>query len=233
MNEMALHEAVLAGDETTVRRLLIDGPACTIAARDQYGQQPLHFAASEPIAALLLEAGADPNAGDNFGNTPLFDCRTPEIADILIKHGADVNARRPDGWTPLLAAIYSGNIGVLQLLIARGANRSHRSNDGTNALCLICDEGNDAMLRLLLEFPDVQSAINQGDNDGVTPLHIACLEGNKNIVRLLVENGALTNIKSTVGITALDLASNLDDPDLAKILRKGDIQDSFSGEGHS
>jgi ankyrin repeat protein len=46
-----------------------------VNSTDKEGFTPLHFAAQQQhadAAALLIGAGADPNARDRFGNTPLW-----------------------------------------------------------------------------------------------------------------------------------------------------------------
>ena len=71
--------------------------------------------------ALLLEAGADPNARDVSGWTPLHKAAgfnaNPAVVGALLDAGADVHARDADGWTPLhLAAWRAANPAAVALL---------------------------------------------------------------------------------------------------------------------
>merc|ERR1719473_244047 len=52
---------------------------------------PLHYARSERIARLLINAGACVHIKDHKGDTPLHVCRTEGIARALIEAGANVH----------------------------------------------------------------------------------------------------------------------------------------------
>jgi ankyrin repeat protein len=60
----------------------------------------LMFARSAPVAAALLEAGADPNAQDAAGNSPLMRAvlgGTVAQVKLLLEHGADATVRNRNG----------------------------------------------------------------------------------------------------------------------------------------
>ena len=76
---------------------------------DREGFTPLHFAAQQQhadVAALLIAAGADPNARNRFGNTPLwtamFNVRDGDgdVVRVLLDAGADVDAENNYGASP-------------------------------------------------------------------------------------------------------------------------------------
>jgi ankyrin repeat protein len=108
-----------------------------IGELDQGGEDP---SVDRPKAvALLLSAGADPNARDNEGNTPLIDCRLdPDVALELIKAGANVNARNGSGRTPLMSALKPD---VVQVLLEKGADVLARDQRGKTALDLAKQDG--------------------------------------------------------------------------------------------
>lgn len=69
-----LHAAVQHGEADTVRALL--GWGSDVNARADSGQRPLHLCGDPGIAAMLVEAGADPGATDDeHGTTPLVWAR--------------------------------------------------------------------------------------------------------------------------------------------------------------
>src|SRR4051812_11069598 len=67
---------------------------------------PLYHAVdtNAKTVALLLEAGADPNAVGGSASLPIFKTYDIEIASLLIKHGAKINARNFQGETVLAHA---------------------------------------------------------------------------------------------------------------------------------
>ena len=68
-------------------------------ARDDGGLIPLHNACSfghAEVVALLLAAGADPNAKDSWSYTPLHEAAVKGKIDVcimLLQHGADPSIR--------------------------------------------------------------------------------------------------------------------------------------------
>ena len=81
---------------------------------DDYGSTPLHWACLKghrEIALLLLERGADIEAGDEDGRTPLhFACLRGhvETALLLVRRGAEIDVADSSGKTPLQLAEQKG-----------------------------------------------------------------------------------------------------------------------------
>ena len=101
-----LHLAAFFGRVPAVRLLIARGADLETPSRNQQfagDARPLHSAVAaqqREVAAVLLEAGADPNARQHGGFTPLLAAAqsgNAELVELLLRHGADQSARLPDG----------------------------------------------------------------------------------------------------------------------------------------
>jgi hypothetical protein len=124
-----LFQQVRAGDHAAVASALRADPKA-IGWRDSLGYTPLHWAAAmhdEAGVALLLDAGADPNASDVRGRTPLHVAAMSQVrcGDVLMKsliaRGAAVDAADARGVTPLQVAQSVGRDDLARTLLAAGA----------------------------------------------------------------------------------------------------------------
>lgn len=62
--------------------------------------------------------------------------RHPEIAALLLDAGADPNAPQHNGWTPLMSAAANGDEEAIELLLERGADPSAKADEGVDAATL-------------------------------------------------------------------------------------------------
>jgi hypothetical protein len=99
-------------------------------------QTPLHIAARfgrDDLAAILLSAGADPNARDKHGDRPLHlaaEAGYPGVVRLLLQRGANLEASGSMDRTALHAAAdglggtadANGRLEVATLLVERGAD---------------------------------------------------------------------------------------------------------------
>ena len=131
-------------------RLMIDArPNIVSVTEVDEGEHPgatlLHYAADDTrpsLVAVLLDAGADPDARDGCGWSPLgYACRNREhgatLAAHLLEAGADVNVRLNWDRTPLhiaAACSWASSVEVCKLLIAEGIDVNARNADGQTAL---------------------------------------------------------------------------------------------------
>ena len=69
------------------------------------------------------------------------------------------------------------------------------------------------IMKLLLDY---DADIDLTDQENMTPLHYAVISGGKEAVSLLLKNGADTSIKTKEGKTALDIARELAEEELAE-----------------
>ncbi len=128
----ALCLACRHGHEEVVRWLLARGP--NLAFKAFLGATPLHwaeFSGNDRICALLLQAGANPNARDHDGRTPrAFGICVPasfgRIARVRGRSARDPTlASNHDGCnTPLHEAAAIGHVTMIKMLLAHGADRT-------------------------------------------------------------------------------------------------------------
>jgi hypothetical protein len=117
----------MQGSVSLVRLLLTRG--ASVQSKDQNHSTPLHLTRSAKVAALLVAAGADPNARDKLGMTPahvaplhIYD-DLPAVLNVLADAGADLNARDAEGRPPLQnLTIIPWKEPAVVALVAGGAN---------------------------------------------------------------------------------------------------------------
>ena len=188
----------IRNNDLTALRMLIRDPGP--AARDARGNSPLMYAAalgSLDSMRLLLDAGADPNAGNQFDATPLMWCAGDAAkVRLLLSKGAKVDTRSKLGRTALLIAAYNdGAIEGAGLLLEKGADVNARDKGGASVLALAAAANNIELARILIAKG---ANVNNVDQLGFTPLLFAAGNGDHNaaMVKLLIAHGAQVNVKS-------------------------------------
>ena len=236
----SIWSAVHTGNTAAVERHLAEG--ADVNTKDgKFGVTPLSWAAlgrQIDVVELLIQKGADINAGNNDGNTPLHTAAflgEYEIAELLIENGADVNVTNDDGDSPMnsLGAdwetteaiaswlqievdrekVESGRAQVRALLRQHGAQVA---NPNREDICYAAKTGNiDALKKHLGTSTDVNS---RDRRFGITPLSWAALAGHVEIAELLVRSGADVNAKNRDNGTALHGAAFFGHVEVAELL---------------
>ena len=186
MGATPLHDAAQHGRADVVE-LLIGCGGDVRARRTERQDTPLHWAATEAVARLLVDHGVDVGARDCFGRTPLHWAAGSGHAGVvryLLRCGVPVDERSSAGAValageaPLHEAAGGGHAGVVEALLGNGAD------------------------------------VNALNGDGQTPLHKAAFHGKHDVVERLVRAGADLHVRDRSGQTPLHAAHRQETTDL-------------------
>jgi ankyrin repeat protein len=186
--------AVFGGHVEEVARLLDANPHLMEAREEEEHRTPLLVAAiygRTDVVRLLLERGADINAGDDSDITALQYAAEEgheEVVSILLSCGADSSRRGSSGLTALILSSFSGRLDVVQHLLQHMAGRGldERNHNGRTALWGACLNNHVEVARfLLLAGADPTIA----DTDEETPRQAAARYGRPACVSLLEVSG--------------------------------------------
>ena len=214
----SLIAAVRACDTKAVAKSIAANPAL-VNAHDLAGATPLHHAAGFGNLAtmkLLLEHGADANAGNKRKSSPLFWALHDEAkVRLLWGHGANVNAKNVDGRTPAYQAASMANAGgVLRLLLDKGADPNAKTLTGMTPL-IAASRNNIEAARLLIER---NADVHAKNAAGGTALMAAAQTGRPQSVRMLLEKGADVNARTKRNDSALADAATAGNEEAVKLL---------------
>ncbi|XP_071037934.1 serine/threonine-protein phosphatase 6 regulatory ankyrin repeat subunit B-like [Parasteatoda tepidariorum] len=255
--KILLHEAAQTG-LVDLLEALIESKINMINVVDERGWSPLHYAAYEKVANLLIKRGADIEAKDMYGEAPLHWAVRQEnigVVELLIKEGADVEAKGYHNETPLFSARSKK---VFELLIAKGANINAKNSKGYTPLhSALMNERDEVTELLIREGADVEAKgyhnetplftskskkafellitkgadINAKSSEGYTPLHCAVMKGRDEIVELLIKQGADVEAKCHHNETPLFSARSKKVFEL--LIAKGANINAKSSEGYT
>jgi len=216
----SLFEAVKKADVEQVRLLLAQGADVDAKWGDTHTTEkgndrtPLSYAVDAnnmDLVKLLVEGGADVNAGSWPPLCGAVDNNNTAIAEYLIDHGANVNY--PKDWGPLQATTaISNSVEMAKLLIARGADINSRIYPVLNNA--IYKERKDLCEFLIQRGADV----NAKDKWGTTPLDYATRSDDSDFVKILIAHGAKVDTKCWDGETVLMSAATAGRTEAVKLL---------------
>ena len=115
-------------------------------------------------------------------------------------------------------ALLKGNTDVALFLINNGANIDTQSAQGFTPSLIAAQEGYLKVLQALAEAG--ANLETPGGSFEMTPLAIAAIQGELDIVQFLKDKGVNLDAKDKDGKTALDLAKELGNDDIVKVLEE-------------
>ncbi|KPK36438.1 MAG: hypothetical protein AMJ65_16175 [Phycisphaerae bacterium SG8_4] len=205
----SLFEAVKKADVEKVKLLIAEGANVDTKRGDITTKEdeknsddtPLYYAVDSnnmDLVRLLVEAGADVNAGSWPPLCRAVDENNTAIAEYLIDNGADINVYPVEDWGPLQeTVVISNSIEMAKLLIARGGDINSKGYPVLNSA--IHEKRRD-----LCEFLIQRGAnVNAEDKWGRVSLHYAIRNEDLDIMNILIANGADVDIKHTGRYTPL------------------------------
>jgi ankyrin repeat protein len=219
MGNTLLHIAVLQGEFKRVKAILKERPEWVNTA-NVFGITPLHYAAigdDQKIAAQLIKAGANLNAGTKTGITPLYGAVSEgkvEMVGFLISKGAIVNEATDDGAVPLHAVTKKN---IAEILVAAGVPVNARNKYGFTPLHIAAYYGHVQVADYLLSKG---AELESRTDTGWTPLCEAVFCKKKVMVDFLISKGAHVNARTRCGSSPLEIAVNFRYNEIAQTLKK-------------
>jgi len=216
-----LYEAILWSDAGKAGAMV---NAAKVNKPDELGNTPFMysvFTQNTAIMEMLLSQGADVNTKNNNGDSALTMASrgtNDKTVVSLLEHGALIDSRNNKESTPLTEAVLHGRNEIAKILMKRGANMNSRGKGWTPLFECVDSENADALKMLVQAGADINGKNNKG-----APLLLYAIgnngrQTNKKIVLFLLERGARVTAKADSGDTALHLAADRADNELAKLL---------------
>lgn len=181
---------------------------------------------SAECVALLLQAGADPNARDSSGETPLMVAGSGAVVQALLGAGADLLAVEQYGKDALEAILEESCVGgalgperfaVARAMLDAGAGIERVDGFGKARLASAAFGHHSDAVDFLLGLGARADAL---DSQGGTPLHAICWQGEysnversracERIIRSLVAAGASVHARDLQGRTPMHQAAGGD-----------------------
>jgi len=148
-------------------------------------------------------------------NEYLAACESRDTAKVksLLDDGVSVKTADAGGYSGLHLAIRS--IPVIRLLIENRANVNAVDKKGRTPLVLAAIAGQIGAVEELLH---ADARVDVRDSEGCTALSRAVLNRRPRTVALLIANGANVHIQDNQGRTPRDMAKEVKDPQILKML---------------
>ncbi len=170
------------------------------------------------IADLLIQKGADVNGKLLKNNALIHALNNKNLTgvDFLLSHGADPNL---DFTSPSIKIMqnYTGPIAILKRLLEAGAQLEQGTYDLKTLLMSAVENNNLPEVMLIIPYA-TKDFINKFDKEGETALIKAVKVGNAEMVKSLLDAGAEPSIKNFAQKTALDVALENKNQEIANLL---------------
>ena len=236
-----LASVIQAGNRKAALDMIRAGADVNEAQPD--GTRPIHWAVYrvdyEVIEALIAKK-VRANVTNELGSTPLSEAvklSDARIVKMLLDAGSGTEGPNEDGQTALMLAIKNGDLPIVQMLVNAGANVNavEKVQNQTPLMWAAAATRNAAeMVKILLskgadvkpraKFTDWPSQITSEPRaqyhayGGLTALLYAARGGCLGCVDALIGAGADLNVPTPEGVTALMVALDNNQNDVAKLL---------------
>ncbi|KAI8710452.1 Ankyrin [Fusarium sp. LHS14.1] len=217
-----LHQAILRGDEH-IFMLLLDNGADIHVRASSTGDTCLHACVKAEFEdhfflEVLLERGAEIDAGDQNGRTALYEAvvrKQFRTATYLLSRGANLEHRDVLGLTVLGSVLESGDnvlpclgyllgpahpFSISDFIVGRNNSTVLHAAAGAYKTWRTASETRGLFEYLLNKFPYKEHLESQEATSGFTPLMIAVLGNDVEAAKALVEAGASLDTKCLSGL---------------------------------
>lgn len=169
-------------------------------------ENPLVIALRErdfDLAERFAVAGASPDVDKEAGLPFLVDAidsGDDEMLEFLFAKDVDVDYKGTQATTALALASHNNDLKLMRRLIAHGASTTVRGVSGKPLLIEATKEGNRKEFDLLIsKGADINATTGETVGAEMTALSFAIDRGDTEMQEILLENGADTDVYSTVG----------------------------------
>lgn len=200
----------------------LDSIVTELLGEDELGQGEQSHRKRDMVKTLIRRRQKDKAARPIGGAALAFAAGEghESVCRLLLERGADPTSEKG---IAVDYALRSRNVRIVDLLLKNGGRIF---GNGQREMKMAADLGDEALLRLLLRNG---VAIDTHLLDtSETALHIATRRGHTEFVRLLLQKGITLSVKTSVGLTALDLGAQMGRlailTELLKHMSKSDIR---------
>ena len=224
---------------THIVKALVNDPRTEVNFSTSTGATALTIAIMnghvDAVKALLQAPNTDVNKPDEkeHGYTPLIYAvalkRTEIVQALVDDPRIDVNYISDDDFAALDIAVQQQDVATVKALLTHPKINVNRICDGVNALSAAISQEDLEVVKALLTYPqialDAFIPVTFENEDGslvddkVTALMAAAGQGDFEIVKALVEKGAKIDIVSDSGFTAIGMAQEMGNTEIADYLR--------------
>ncbi len=124
-----------------------------------------------------------------------------------IARGADINQKDGLGCTPLMHAADKGYMDIVKYLHENNSDLNVQNDSGWTSLMYAAENGCDDIVEYLCTQRNVDLNV-QSEVTKETAVILAARYNEPSCLKILVKAGAVVSLKTSAGVTALDLANN-------------------------
>jgi ankyrin repeat protein len=204
------HQCIKRNHNTNVViKLLLDHNDDFNAEMAEYilTNEPIRYSAlmnDLKLFKLLLESGADINAGDAFGWQPIHTVAgNLSFLGFLLNYGVDVNAATLIEGRQAIHIAAGKNLKCLKLLLKHGADLNSKTTPGLTPIHFAAKYGHLDILKFII---DSGCEMNVSTNDQNEASHMATMFGKSDCLSYLIDLGCNLKVQNSDGDQIVHLA---------------------------